>query len=96
MVVSKMHQQLQHILHINICVINNIIKHYVSTIWGETDGCAKRYVCETAFYLFSIIVASFSMLIDCAVEAPGNGEDFVKGVNEVDKKYLKMVYVCCS
>ena len=32
------------------------------------------------------------MIIDCAVVSPGNGNDVVDGLNEVDKNILKLMF----
>ena len=47
----------------------------LSTIWEETDGCAKQYHCALALYLLSMVASRFGIIIDTsrAIGASGHG-----------------------
>ena len=57
-----------------------------STIWENTDGCAKQYICVYALYLMSVISQCYSIIIDQGISAPGHGKKVVHGLNDVDKR----------
>ena len=63
----------------------------LSTIWEETDGCAKQYCCALALYLLSMVASTFGIVIDRGIGAPGHGKDVVDGLNACDKRYLREV-----
>ena len=71
-----------------------MIKQESTTLWEETDGCAKQYRCATAMYLLSLISVRFNIVIDRAVEAPGHGKDIVDGLNATDKAVLFKAMFC--
>ena len=58
------------------------------TIWGNTDGCVKKYICASALYLMSIMSQRYSVIIDWSISAPGHGKEVVYGLNAVDKCYI--------
>ena len=58
-----------------------MISPFLTTMWDHTDGCAKQYCFASAIYLLSCITLEFSIIIDRAVGAPGNGKDVVYGLN---------------
>jgi hypothetical protein len=60
-----------------------------STMYDDTDGCAKQYRCGNALYLLSVLSCKFKIVIDRAVGAPGHGKDLVDGLNATDKKFLR-------
>ena len=60
----------------------------LSTIWGNTDGCAEQYICAYALYLMSIMSQCYSIIIDQGISAPENGKEVVYGLNAVDKGYI--------
>ena len=66
-----------------------MIKQDSTTLWEETDGCAKQYRCATAIYLLSLVFVKFNIVINRAVRAPGHGKDKVDGLNATDKAFLK-------
>ena len=53
----------------------------LSTIWGNTDGCADQYRCTSALYLMSVLSQSHSIMIDQGISAPGHGKEVVDGLN---------------
>ena len=67
----------------------NIIKKHSTTLWEETDGCAKQYRCATAMYFMSLLAVRYNIVVDRAVGAPGHGKDVVDGLNAIDKEFLK-------
>ena len=56
------------------------------TMWDQTDGCAKQYRCSIAYYLMSYLSTSYQIVLDRAVDTPGNGKDVVDGFNAVQKR----------
>ena len=60
----------------------------LSTIWENTDGCAKQYRCASALYLMSVMSQTYSIIIDRGISAPGHGKELVYGLNAVDKCYI--------
>ena len=70
-----------------------MIKQESTTLWEETDGCAKQYSCATAMYLLSLISVRFNIVIDRTVGAPDHGKDIVDGLNSADKAFFKKGYV---
>ena len=61
----------------------------MSTVWEDTDGCAKKYRCDLDIYLMTMVSASYGILMYHAINVPGNGNNFVDGLNATDKRYLK-------
>ena len=49
------------------------------TIWDNTDGCTKKYICATELYLLSMLYHVYNILIDCGVGEPGHGKYFIRG-----------------
>ena len=86
-----------HIIHTLICYI--YLKKYIfdsvilvcgmSILWEDTDGCAKQYMCDLDIYLMSVLSYSFGIIMDCSVNAPGHGYNYVDVINAMDKRYLK-------
>ena len=66
-----------------------MIKQESTTMWEETDGCAKQYRCATAMYLLSLISVRFNIVIDRAVGAQGHGKDIVDGLNATDEAFKR-------
>ena len=60
----------------------------MSTIWEETDGCAKQYIFETFLYILSITSVGINVMINCDVGTHVNGKDVVDVLNTVEKQYL--------
>ena len=58
------------------------------TLWDQTDGCAKQYMCSIAYYMMSYLPTSYKIVLDRDVDKPGHGKDVVDGFNTVQKRYL--------
>ena len=73
-----------------ISLLNNkqVLTTSLSTIWGNNDGCAEQYRCDSALYLMSVISQNYSLIIDRGISAPGHGKEVVDGLNDVDKRYI--------
>ena len=66
-------------------------KHLIRRGWlilDDTDGCAKQYRSATALHLLSLIAATYKVVYDRAIGAPGHGKDEVDGLNAVDKRFI--------
>ena len=57
-------------------------------MWDQTDGCANQYRCSISYYLMSYLSKSYKIVLDRAVDTPGNGKYVVDGFNTVQKRYL--------
>ena len=44
------------------------------TMWYQTDGCAKHYICSIAYYLMSYLSTSYQIILDRAVDTPSHGD----------------------
>ena len=60
----------------------------LSTIWENTDVCAKQYTCDSALYLTSVMSQCYSIIFDRGISAPGHGKEVVDGLNYVYKRYI--------
>ena len=45
----------------------------MSTVWKDTDGCAKQYKCDLDIYLITVLSPSYSIIMDSKINAPGKG-----------------------
>ena len=61
----------------------------MSTVREDTNGCAKQYRCDLDIYLMTVLSYSYDIIIDCAINAPGHGNNVVDVLNAMDKHYLK-------
>ena len=61
----------------------------MSTVWEDTDGCAKKYRCALTIYLMTVLSSSYGIIMDHAMNPPGHGKNVVDGLNATDKHYLK-------
>ena len=75
-------------LFISFLKEKNVSTTSLSTIWGNTDGCAKQYICASALYLISVMSQCCSVIIDRGISAPGHVKEVVGGLNDVDKHYI--------
>ena len=56
----------------------------MSTVWEETYGCVNKYRCDLDIYLMTVLSSSYSIIMYCGINAPGNGNNFVDGINAMD------------
>ena len=61
----------------------------ISTVWEDTDGCAKKYRCDLDIYLMTVLSSSYGIIMDRAIIEPVHGIFFVDELNVTDKLYLK-------
>ena len=61
----------------------------MSTIWEETNDCAKQYRCALDIYLTTVLSNSYGIIMDRAINAPVHGNNVVDGINAREKLYLK-------
>ena len=59
------------------------------TVWENTNGCAKQYMCALDIYLMTVLSSSYVIIMDLAINAPGNRNNVVDGLNATDKHFLK-------
>ena len=48
----------------------------MSTVWEDTDGCAKQYRCALDIYVITVLSSSYGIIVDYAINAPGHGKYF--------------------
>ena len=53
----------------------------MSTVWEDTNGCAKQYKCALAIYLMIVLSSSYGIIMDHEINAPRHGKNFVDGIN---------------
>ena len=53
------------------------------TMWDQTDGCSKHYICSIDYYMMSFLSKSHQIVLDGAVDTPGHGKYVVDGFNDV-------------
>ena len=61
----------------------------MSRVWEDTVGCAKQYMCALAMYLMIVLLSSYCFIMYRKINAPDHGNNFVNGLNEREKNYLK-------
>ena len=61
----------------------------MSTLWEDTDGCAKQYRYDLDIYLMTVLSSSYGILILDAINSPGHGNNVFDGLNATDKLHLK-------
>ena len=61
----------------------------ISTVWEDTYGCDKQYRCDLAIHLMTVLSSLYGIIMDHAINAPGNGKNVVDVPNETYKDYLK-------
>ena len=66
------------------------IAPYLTTIWDHTDGCTNKYCFTLDIYILSCIALKFSIVIDRKIRAPGHGKDMVDGLNDRQKRILRL------
>ena len=63
----------------------------MSTIWGNTDGCADKYCCENELYLLLMLAHAYNITIDRGVGAPVHGREVYYGLNATYKWLISML-----
>ena len=61
----------------------------VSTVWKDTNDCAKQYRFYLTIYLMTVLSYSCGIIMDSKTNAPGHGNNVVYKLNAADKRYLK-------
>ena len=61
----------------------------MSTIYEDTDDCAKQYRFALDKYLITVLSSSYGITMDCAINSLGHEKKVVYGLNATDKRYLK-------
>ena len=67
-----------------------MIATYLTIMWYHIDFGPNQYHCESDMYLLSCIALEFTIIIDRAVGAPGNGKNVVDGLNARYKQMHKL------
>ena len=45
----------------------------ISTVWEDTDGCAKKYICALDIYSINVLSYLYSIIMDLAINPNGHG-----------------------
>ena len=84
-----------HVIHMIIWLIyfkkldSGILVSGMSTVWEDTDDCAKKHRCDLTIYLMTVLSSSYGIIMDRAINAPGHGNNVVDALNATEKRYLK-------
>ena len=68
---------------------SGILVSGVSTVWEHMNGFSKKYMCALVIYLINVLSSSYGIIMDCATNAPDNGNIVVDIINATDKNDLK-------
>ena len=60
----------------------------VSTVWEDTGGRAKQYMCALSIYLMTVLSSSYGVIMDRAINSPNHVNNIVDGINAMEKLYL--------
>ena len=60
----------------------------MTTVWGDTDGCEKQYMCALYIYLMTVLSYLYGIVMDCEINAPGNEKNVFDGLNSTEKRCL--------
>ena len=55
----------------------------MSTVWEDTDGCAKQYRCDLAVYLMTVLSTSYGIIMNLIINIPVHGNNVVDELNEM-------------
>ena len=66
------------------------------TMWDQTDGCSKHYICSIDYYMMSFLSKAYKIVLDGAADTPGRGKDVLGGFNAIQKRYLATCFRICS
>ena len=61
----------------------------MSTVWLETNGCAKQYMLYLATYLMTVISSLYGIIMYGEILAYVNGNNVVDVINATVKLFLK-------
>ena len=73
---------------IELLKLKTLLTSALSTIWGNSDGCAKKYICASDVYFMSVMSQYYSILIDRGINASGNVNEVFDGINDISKQYI--------
>ena len=54
----------------------------MSTVWGNTGGCANQYRCDLDVYLMTMFSSLYDTIMDRAMNALSNVNNVVYGLND--------------
>ena len=61
----------------------------MSTVWEDTDGCAKQYRCALAIYVMTLLSSPYGIIMDRAINETGHGNNLVDELNATERRYLE-------
>ena len=61
----------------------------ISTVWEDTNGCAKEYMCALDIYLMSVLSYSYGIIIYRSINAKGHLNNVFDWLNATNKCFLK-------
>ena len=85
-----------HYLFIKKIIELGLLVSGMSTVWEDTNGCAKGSMCALDIYLLGVLSSVYGIIMDCAINAPVHGRNVVDGVNYTDKKHFKEQMELCN
>ena len=65
-----------------VCLFNKFVElgllvYVKSTVWKDTDGCAKQYTSALDIYLTTVLSSEYGIIIDRSINAPVHGKNVV-------------------
>ena len=68
---------------------SGILVSGISTVWEDTGGGVKQYMCALDIYLKTVLSYSYGIIMDRGINTSGHGNNVVDGLNAMKKRYLK-------
>ena len=79
-----------HMFHLFKLFFESVILLFcISTVWEYTNVCAKQYRYALDIYLIIMLASSYGIIMYCAINVPGHGNNVVDRLNATDEPYLK-------
>ena len=66
---------------------SEILVFGMSTVWKDTDGCAKQYMCDFSICLMAVLSSSYSNIMNFEINALCRGKNVVNKLNALDKGF---------
>ena len=71
MTMNKMHMTHMLICFIYLKIFQSVtLVSGMSTVWEDTNGCAKQYRCDLDIYLMTVLSYSYGIIIDITINSP--------------------------
>ena len=65
----------------------------MSTVWEDTNGCAKKYIFALDIYLMTVLSSSNVIIMDCVMNARCHVNNVVDVLNATDEHFFWNLWV---